>query len=286
MTKAQFREDFEKRRRTAVRLHNLAAKYHTEGDAVRPEKLYLQALELNQTLLGADHPEVALTLNNLALHYKALGRTAEARPLYERALSIFQKAHGASHANTAATMFNLARLLKAQGREMQQRARQAEKDARQMGDPKQLAKAVVREDLARYRLRIGPSRVNRFGVFALEPIPAARKIIPYTGELIGRRASVRRGAGGRTYLVRINDYWRLDGSVGGSGAELINHSCEPNCRFDISGSEVWIISLRRIEPPEELLLDYRFSHKHPAVPCYCGAPTCRGIINVKKTLLP
>src|SRR6266481_7844102 len=88
MTKAQYREDFEKRRKTAVRLHNLAAKYHTQGDAVRPEKLYLQALGLNQTLLGADHPEVALTLNNLALHYKALGRNAEARPLYERALSI------------------------------------------------------------------------------------------------------------------------------------------------------------------------------------------------------
>src|SRR5258705_6455793 len=127
MTKAQFPEDFEKRRTTAVRLHNLAAKYHTEGDAVRPEKLYLQALELNQTLLGADHPEVALTLNNLALHYKALGRIAEAQPLYERALSIFQKAHGASHANTAANMFNLARLLNSQGRELHQPASPADK---------------------------------------------------------------------------------------------------------------------------------------------------------------
>ena len=155
-----------------------------------------------------------------------------------------------------------------------------------MGDPKQFAKAVVREDLARYRLRIGPSRVHRFGVFALEPIPTDRKIIPYTGELIGRRAAVRRGAGGRTYLMRINDYWLLDGSVGGSGAELINHSCEPNCRFDIRGSEVWIISLRIIGPREELLLDYCFSNKHPPVPCYCGAPACRGIINVKKTQLP
>jgi hypothetical protein len=94
MTKAQFREDFEKRRKTAVRLHNLAAKYYTEGNAARPERLYLQALELNQTLLGVDHPEVALTLNNLALHYKALGRNSGRQSSTTSAISSINPSHG------------------------------------------------------------------------------------------------------------------------------------------------------------------------------------------------
>src|ERR1041384_6620258 len=45
--------------RSAVRLNNLAAKYQSQGNASRPEKLYLRALQIKETLLGADHPDVA-----------------------------------------------------------------------------------------------------------------------------------------------------------------------------------------------------------------------------------
>jgi hypothetical protein len=76
MTKQTLSKDFEKLRRVAIRLHERAAKYHAEGQAVRPERLYVRALELQQTLLGPEHPEIAHTLNNLALYYKALGRLA------------------------------------------------------------------------------------------------------------------------------------------------------------------------------------------------------------------
>jgi len=286
MTKGQFSKDFDKLRHVATCLHERAAKYHAQGQGVRPEKLYLQALELQQRLLGPDHPDIAHTLNNLALYYKALGRLAEARPLYERALAMFRKTEGASHADTAATMYNLAQLFKAMGEEMEQRAQQTEKDAREMMGPAESAKAAIREDLSRYQLHIAQSRIHRFGVFALESIPANKRIIPYTGKLIGRQACVSRGSGERTYLVRLDKYWRIDGEFGGSGAELINHSCEPNCRFDIRGHSVWIISLRRIDANEELLLDYRFSHRYPAVPCYCGSAVCRGTINVKRFPAP
>ena len=282
MTKLQPSKDFDKLRHAAIRLHERAVRYHAQGEAVRPEGLYLRALQLQQALLGPEHAEIAHTLNNLALYYKALGRLAEARPLYERALAMFRKTKGASHADTAAAMHNFAQLLKAMGREMEQRARRTEKDAREMLKPAEAAKATIREDLTRYRLHVAQSRVHRFGVFALEPIPAKRRIIPYTGERISRRECVNRRTGARTYILRLDSYWRIDGSVGGSGAELINHSCEPNCRFEIHGHSVWIVSLRAIDANEELLIDYRFSHRHPAVPCYCGASACRGTINVKR----
>jgi uncharacterized protein len=271
--------EFEKQHQLAVRLHNRAAKYHSQGQAVRPEKLYRQALELQESLLGGENPEVALTLNNLALYYKAIGRLAEARRLYERALAIFQKTQGASHENTASTMFNLAMLLRAQSQEMEERARRAEKEAREMADPVRIAKAIIRQELSRYRLRTGASRINRFGVFAMESIPDGQKIIPYTGKHFSRAKWRGRGSRTRTYLLRLNKYWIIDGSVGGSGAELINHSCDPNCRFSINGNEAWIVSIRSIAPEEELMLDYRFSSRPPVVPCYCGAPNCRGMMN-------
>src|SRR5262249_9242853 len=172
-------KDFDKLLRAANRFQNRAAKYHSEGHAVRPEGLYLRALDLQQTAWGPDHPEVAHTLNNLALYYKQLGRLAEARPLYERALVIFRNTQGASHQNTATTRYNVAQLFKAQGKEMERRARQAEKDAREIADPAYLARAVIHTDLARYPLRVGTSSVPRFGVFALERIPAGSEIIPY-----------------------------------------------------------------------------------------------------------
>jgi hypothetical protein len=283
MTQPRTSKNLEKLRQAAAHFHNRATKYHAQGEAIRPEWLYLRALELQQIVWGPEHPEVAHTLNNLALYYKALGRLAEARPLYERALAIFRRTQGASHDNTAATLYNLAQLLKAQAKEMEKRAHQTEKDAREMAVGALTAEATQQE-LARYRLRVSPSRIHRFGIFTEEPIASGRNIIPYLGKFISRRECARRKCGTRTYLLRVDDYWSIDGSIGGSGAELINHSCEPNCRFRLRGNSAWVVSLRKIESGEELLIDYKFSYRYPAVPCYCGAPTCRGMINTRRPL--
>src|SRR3974377_114579 len=83
---------------------------------------------------------------------------------------------------------------------------------------------------APFRLVIRESTIHRRGVYALEPIPARRKVIEYTGERISRRETKRRGDGKVTYLFTLDDYWTLDGAFGGSGAEIINHSCDPNLR--------------------------------------------------------
>jgi SET domain-containing protein len=69
--------------------------------------------------------------------------------------------------------------------------------------------------------------------------------------------------------------------VGGSGAEIINHSCEPNLVSSIRKDHILYISRRVIEPGEELTVDYRFSKKIEKVRCRCGAAGCRGAINLK-----
>src|SRR5690242_9971736 len=133
-----------------------------------------------------------------------------------------------------------------------------------------------------FRLEIRESQIHRRGVYALERIPAGRKVIEYTGERISRRETKRRGTGSITYLFTLDDYWTIDGAVGGSGAEIINHSCDPNLYTKIFKGHILYMSKRPIRPGEELTVDYRFSDKIDKVKCHCGAPTCRGTINVKE----
>jgi hypothetical protein len=62
----------------------------------------------------------------------------------------------------------------------------------------------------------------------------------------------------------------------------INHSCDPNCEIEADVDEdgrVWarVVALRDIRPGEELTFDYAFASEY-AVPCRCGARSCRGLI--------
>src|SRR5271166_6291734 len=132
----------------------------------------------------------------------------------------------------------------------------------------------IDERHACYRLEIRESKIHRFGVYAAERIPANRKVIEYTGERISRRETKIRGSGRFTYLFAIDAYWTLDGAVGGSGAEIINHSCEPNLVARIVKGHILYTSLRPIRRGEELLIDYNFTKDGDRTKCLCGAKTC------------
>ena len=134
---------------------------------------------------------------------------------------------------------------------------------------------------ARFRLRIGASSIHRWGVFAEERIPARRIVIEYVGELVNPVETYRRNKDiAETYSFTLDQFWRIDGSVGGSGAEFINHSCDPNLRWQRRGDRVLCQSMRVIAAGEELTLDYHFSSQVPKIACHCGSPKCRGTINV------
>jgi SET domain-containing protein len=127
-------------------------------------------------------------------------------------------------------------------------------------------------------LIIRPSKIHRYGVYAQERIPANRKVIEYTGQRINRFEARRRGEGDYTYLFSLDAYWTLDGAVGGSGAEIINHSCEPNLISRVMKGHILYMSLRVIKLGEELTIDYNFSDRSRTTPCSCGAKNCRGTI--------
>jgi SET domain-containing protein len=132
-----------------------------------------------------------------------------------------------------------------------------------------------------FKLVLAPSKIHRWGVYAGERIPARHKVIEYTGEKISRRETKRRSLEREfNYLFTLDPYWCIDGGVDGSGAEFINHSCEPNCYASITKGHILYMSARVIERGEELTVDYRFDAKVEKTPCSCGSAKCRGTINL------
>ena len=139
----------------------------------------------------------------------------------------------------------------------------------------------IDDRFACFRLRVGRSKIHRYGVYAEVPIPANRKVIEYTGERLNRKQAKARDRGTYTYLFALDAYWTLDGAVGGSGAEIINHSCDPNLISRIMKGHILYMSLRRIRKGEELTVDYHFSKNEETTPCHCGSKNCRNTINLK-----
>lgn len=142
---------------------------------------------------------------------------------------------------------------------------------------------------AKFLLRVGRSPIQGIGVFAQERIPARRRVMEYTGEKIPMKEGMRRlvrlwkaGGSRRVVIFRLNRRWCVDADAGGSGAELINHSCAPNLETRKLRGHIYYYSRRAIRPGEELTVDYRFDPDAIQVPCKCGAPTCRGTINLKR----
>jgi len=105
----------------------------------------------------------------------------------------------------------------------------------------------------------------------------------YTGERISRKETKRRsGEQNRLiYLFTLDNYWTIDGSVGGSGAQYINHCCDPNIVAEIRNGHILYFTRKPVKAGEELTIDYHFAKEVETIPCKCGSVKCRGTINLK-----
>jgi hypothetical protein len=119
------------------------------------------------------------------------------------------------------------------------------------------------------------------GLFALEAIPAGKRIIEYTGRLVSNEEVDRRKNG--KYFFGINTRWSIDGTARSNLARYINHSCRPNAVAYVSGHRVWVWSKRAIKPGEEITYDYGkeyFDVHIKPVGCKCGR--CAGKTKKKR----
>src|SRR5262245_54473738 len=100
------------------------------------------------------------------------------------------------------------------------------------------------------------SPVHGFRVLAGERIPKNKRMIDSAGELIRTQDSEEREerylAEGCVWVFRINRNWSRDANVGGNIARFINHSCTPNCWFEVVDKTIWIRARRDIRRGEEL----------------------------------
>ena len=111
------------------------------------------------------------------------------------------------------------------------------------------------------------------GLFALESIPAHKRIIEYTGPLVSNK-EVERSRNGK-YFFEVNTKWAINGTPRSNLARYINHSCRPNAEAIVSGHRVWIWSRRRIKAGEEIAYNYGPEYFNEYLkPIGCKCPKC------------
>jgi SET domain-containing protein len=124
------------------------------------------------------------------------------------------------------------------------------------------------------------SKVHGLGVFAREPIARNRRITDYAGELVRNDESEVREerylAEGCIWVFRLSRTWSRDAAVGGNIARFINHSCRPNCWFEVVDRTIWIRASRLIRTGEELTYDYATVGDR-TIPCRCR-PGCPNML--------
>jgi uncharacterized protein len=132
-------------------------------------------------------------------------------------------------------------------------------------------------------ITVGRSKIDGRGCFATAPFRKWQKIAELVGERVSRVEAARRMRGReRLHICAIDSYWGIDGSRGGNGSQFINHSCQPNCFVRIVRGHIIFFALRAITPGEEITMDYVNSYHPDTKRCRCGAPGCRGTINLIK----
>jgi tetratricopeptide (TPR) repeat protein len=270
----------------AVNLNNLAAVRQALGRATEAEAMYRRALDISIAHLGDRHVQIGFSLNNLA-SLIAVDRPAEAAPLYRRAMTTFRRALGARHPNFGICLENYADVLRRLGQRKEAgrfslRAERILARIEAVNDEAVGLTGTINPEHTPFQLIVRPSPIHRLGVFADEAIAPGRKVIEYTGERVSRYEGRRRWDPKRSYLFGLDNYWQLDGAIGGSGAEYINHSCDPNLKTRILRGHILYFSRRSIERGEELTVDYKYSDEVTRMACRCGAATCRGTMNVQR----
>ncbi|HWR34302.1 MAG TPA: SET domain-containing protein-lysine N-methyltransferase [Clostridia bacterium] len=131
---------------------------------------------------------------------------------------------------------------------------------------------------------IRSSDIHAAGCFALEKIPAGVRVLEYTGDRMAHKDADELYKGRPyTYLFGVGDGETV---IDGYGmAMYVNHSCTPNCETEEDDdNRVWIMSIREIQPGEELVYDYFLYDGDGDAPCTCGTPNCRGTMYSPKEI--
>jgi S-adenosylmethionine/arginine decarboxylase-like enzyme len=128
------------------------------------------------------------------------------------------------------------------------------------------------------KARIENNGLSGRGVFAIELIQKDELIAMRGGEVLSGEELFRLSEEARQFSLQIDeDLFISPREVESlSGAELMNHSCDPNA--GIRG-QVAFVAMRDIQPGEEITFDYAMAEtRDQGFACNCGTAACRSRI--------
>jgi hypothetical protein len=116
------------------------------------------------------------------------------------------------------------------------------------------------------------------GVFAARPFLRGTLLALYGGIIVSGADLEKLSAEERLYTLQVDDdLHQITPLDHISGADYINHSCEPNA--GLTGT-TGLVALRAIRIGEEICFDYAMSDSNIYLDfaCHCGKPKCRKFV--------
>ena len=112
-------------------------------------------------------------------------------------------------------------------------------------------------------------------VYARDVIEPGELIAVWSGRIVGGDELDELPEDIRRHTVQVEEGLYLASFGPDEGPDFINHSCEPNAGLE---GQISIVALNRIQPGEEITIDYAMCDGSPydEFDCECGSPICRG----------
>ncbi len=112
-------------------------------------------------------------------------------------------------------------------------------------------------------------------VYARDVIELGELIAVWTGRIVSTEQLDELPEEIRRHTVQVEEGLYLASHAPDEGPDFINHSCEPNAGLD---GQIAIVALTRIQPGEEVTIDYAMCDGSPydEFDCACGSAICRG----------
>ncbi|XP_051575707.1 histone-lysine N-methyltransferase SETD2-like isoform X2 [Myxocyprinus asiaticus] len=128
-----------------------------------------------------------------------------------------------------------------------------------------------------------------WGLRAAKDLQPNTFVLEYCGEVLDHRefkARVKEYARNKNihyYFMALKNNEIIDATLKGNCSRFMNHSCEPNCetqKWTVNGQlRVGFFTTKAVPAGTELTFDYQFQrYGKEAQKCFCGAPSCRGLI--------
>lgn len=130
-----------------------------------------------------------------------------------------------------------------------------------------------------FPVKVAKSKIAGKGAYALQNIPARKKIGDLGGVIITMKEAMKLIKNLKVInLVELDNDLALNASANPNDMRFINHSCDPNTYLRVMKNRVEFYALKKIKKGQELSCDYGETHHEGTLPCCCGAKSCRGFI--------